>query len=77
MELKEFLSQNPIINKKKLSEAMYPENKSPSSKLLNKLEEREVGSGKQRILPVDVEASVRVLKKLKESIDVYIEGNTK
>lgn len=77
MELKEFLSQNPIINKKKLSEAMYPENKSPSSKLLNKLEEREVGSGKQRILPVDVEASVKALTKLRDSINQYIDSKTK
>jgi len=77
MELKKFLEENPIITKKELAKLMYPVNKSAFSKLSNKLEEREVGSGKQRMLAHDVEASVKALESVRDSIDHYIKENKK
>lgn len=75
MELKEFLDNNPILQKKELGKLMYPGNKSAASKLGNKLAEREVGSGKQRILEKDIQDSVRAFKDLRDSLTEYIESN--
>jgi len=76
MELKEFLENNPIIVKSEFARAMYP-NIAPGSaftKLKNKLNGWEAGTGTQRMLPHDVEASKMVLEKLKENIDEYLKA---
>lgn len=77
MELKDFLENNPILNKSKLSELMYPGVKATSSKLANKLAERIVGSGKQRVLESDTQAAVKALTEVREKIDEFIEANKK
>lgn len=68
MDLKEFLDNNPIIDKAQLAKAMWPNNKSPRSKLNNKLKEVVSGSGKQRVTEKDVEDAKAVLNKLCEEI---------
>jgi len=68
MRLKEFLDNNPIIDKAQLAKLMWPENKSARSKLSNKLNENIAGSGKQRITDKDFEAAKSVLKKLADDI---------
>lgn len=72
MKLKEFLEQNPIINKSQLAESMWIGNKSAKSKLYNKLSEKTVGSGKQRVTELDEETAKSVLKKLADNISKYI-----
>ena len=72
MNLKEFLEKNPIINKSQLSQEMWVGNKSPKSKLYNKLSENTVGSGKQRITEKDEEDAKRVLEQLVHKIVKYI-----
>lgn len=68
MKLKEFLQQNPIIDKSNLARLMWPENKSANSKLHNKLNENTSGNGKQRMTEKDNERAKEVLFKLVEQI---------
>ncbi len=77
MELKEFLEQNPIIQKKLLAEKMYPGNKSANSKLGSKLAERIVGSGKQRILEKDTQDAVRAFTELRDNLNDFITEHSK
>lgn len=72
MKLKDFLEQNPIINKSQLAENMWSDNKSAKSKLYNKLAERTVGSGIQRITEQDETNAKQVLSILAENITAYI-----
>lgn len=68
MTLKDFLEENPIVDKSQLAKLMWPENKSARSKLSNKLNENIVGTGKQRITEKDFENAKAVLKQLAEDI---------
>lgn len=72
MNLKEFLEINPIINKSQLAQLMWIDNKSAKSKLYNKLSEKTVGSGKQRITENDEEVAKKELEKLAHRIVEYI-----
>ena len=72
MNLKEFLESNPIINKAQLAEAMWEKNKSAKSKLYNKLSEKIVGSGKQRITEADENNAKEKLMNLAENIIKYV-----
>lgn len=68
MTLKQFLDAHPIIDKAALSIQMWPDIKSPKSKLYNKLSETASGTGKQRVTDKDFENAKAVLKKLAEDI---------
>jgi hypothetical protein len=72
MNLKEFLESNPIINKAQLAEAMWDGNKSAKSKLYNKLAEKTVGSGKQRVTEADELNAKKNLMNLAENIINYV-----
>ncbi|MGC4130486.1 MAG: hypothetical protein QM564_13260 [Bergeyella sp.] len=72
MTLKEFLEENPIINRAELARAMYPNNKSASTKLAHKLAENISGTGKQRILESDEKIAKEELEKLLHRIVSYI-----
>ncbi len=74
MELKEFLDKNPILVKSELAREMYPNIAAGSAwtKLKNKLNGWEAGTGAQRMLPHDVEASKVVLRRLRDNIDEYL-----
>lgn len=75
MELKKFLEENPVIQKMELANLMYPNTKSARTKLSNKLNEKIVGSGKQRILPKDIEDAKRALAIVRDRINKFIEEN--
>lgn len=60
MTLKEYLDKNPIINKAELARLMWPDVKSASSRLNNKLKEVMSGNSIQRITEKD-QASAKVI----------------
>lgn len=68
MDLKQFLEQNPLINKAELARRMWPDNKSAATKLANKLSENTVGSGKQRVTENDMMEAKRILTELSQKI---------
>lgn len=74
MNLKDFLTDNPIINKAQLAKDMWGISTS-SQKLNNKLSEVENAKGsKQRITEKDEQEAKNVLKKLSDNIIKYIES---
>lgn len=77
MTLKDFLDDNPIINKTQFANEMWPDNKSAKTKLSNKLAENIVGSGKQRITDNDTYLVIEVLDNLIKNIEKFKNSNIK
>lgn len=73
MNLKEFLKLNPVIQQTELANLMYPNTKSARTKLSNKLNNKVVGSGTQRILRKDEQDAKRALKIVRDRINEFIE----
>ena len=71
MKLQQFLEENPIINKSQLATDMWVNNKSAKSKLYNKLSEKVVGSGKQRVTESDLKNTISILDKLVQNIEQF------
>ena len=71
MKLQQFLEENPIINKSQLATDMWVNNKSAKSKLYNKLSEKVVGSGKQRVTESDLKNAISILDKLVQNIEQF------
>lgn len=73
MNLKEFLKLNPVIQQAELANLMYPNTKSARTKLSNKLNNKVVGSGTQRILRKDEQDAKRALEIVRDRINEFIE----
>lgn len=73
MNLKEFLKLNPVIQQTELANLMYPNTKSARTKLSNKLNNKVVGSGTQRILRKDEQDAKRALEVVRDRINEFIE----
>ncbi|MGJ1290356.1 hypothetical protein [Sphingobacterium multivorum] len=74
MDLKEFLKNNPIINKAELARQMWPGTNTPNIKLSNKMAGSESGTGKQRITEADEKAAKDALLELSRKIAEYAKG---
>ena len=72
MTLKEFLEENPIINKSQLGKSMYPNISSGANKLAHKLAETVSKTGKQRILDSDDKLAKKELEELVHRIVAFI-----
>ena len=69
MNLKEFLEKHTIINKAGLAASMWPNVKTSSIKLHNKINEVTAGTGKQRITEKDLDLAKKHLKAMAADID--------
>lgn len=74
MNLKEFLTENKIINRTELAEMMWPGNRSAKTKLSNKLNEakRSEGAVPFKMMPDDEQRAKEVLLEVASTILEYV-----
>jgi hypothetical protein len=64
MNLKQFLKKHPIINKSQLARQLWPEKKGVSTRLNQKINSTNTGTGIQRITEKELEAVKSIIREL-------------